>query len=78
MVLAAQALPAVAALDFGACGRGEVEVPEEVRRVVAFMRIWCLVSRSPSLSLFLRPFAFLRWGERNRLVPVVATDRRFF
>ena len=56
MVLVAQALPAVAALDFDACGRGEVEVPEEARRVVAFMRVWCLVSRRPPF-LSLRQFA---------------------
>ena len=50
VLLVAEALPAVAALDFDDCAEGRAEVPEEARRVVAFMRIWCLVGRPPFLS----------------------------
>ena len=42
VLLVAQALPAVARLDPQACCFGEVEVPEAARRMVAFMRVWCL------------------------------------
>ena len=56
VVLVAQALPAVAALDWDDCCWGRAEVPEEARRVVAFLQIWCLVSRRPPF-LSLRQFA---------------------
>ena len=46
VLLVAQALPAVARLDPKHSGPqgcfGEVEVPEAARRMVAFMRVWCL------------------------------------
>ena len=39
VLLVAQSLAEVAALDFQACVRGVTVVPEAVRRMVAFMRV---------------------------------------
>ena len=39
VLLVAQSLAEVAALDWQACYRGEAVVPEAVRRMVAFMRV---------------------------------------
>ena len=64
LVLVAQALSAVAALDWDDCSQYRAEVPEEARRVGAFMRVWCLVSRSPSLSL-LAPVCLSPLGGRG-------------
>ena len=43
VVLVVQSLPAVARLSVQACHPGTATISDEVRQVVAFMRIWCLV-----------------------------------
>ena len=46
VVLVAQSLREVATLNLHACATGNATVPAAVGRVVAFRRVWCLVSRS--------------------------------
>ena len=50
VLLVAQALPAVAELNFADCYLGKATVPESVRRMVAFMRVWCLGESLPRFS----------------------------
>ena len=51
VLLVAQSLAEVAALDFQACAQGRAVVPEAVRRMVAFMRV-----RPPGRRRRRRPF----------------------
>ena len=81
VLLVAQALPAVAELDFRTCWSGDAEVPEKARRVVAFMRVWCLVSRCPPFSLARLPVPLLRSGGEepwrvHSLLTAVCCDRQ--
>jgi hypothetical protein len=67
VILVAQAMPELAAVDFHACSRGEVEIPAVCRRNIAFLRAWCLVrfirfSRVPSVCLFAVPPSLLKPG----------------
>lgn len=58
-----QGLPDVRQLPAQACMRREVKVPESVRGVVAFFRVWCLVSRCSFLSGARLPVPFFAAGE---------------
>ena len=43
VILVAEAMPELAALDFGDCTVGRVAIPVECHGKIAFMRVWCLV-----------------------------------
>ena len=60
VVLVAQSLREVAALDLYTCQLGWAVVPAAVGRVVAFRRVWCLVSRSLALPALTANPSFLR------------------
>ena len=45
VILVAQAMPELAALDFQECALRRVAIPAACRSNVAFMRVWCLVRR---------------------------------
>ena len=53
VILVAEAMPELAALDFVECATGKVAIPVECHGKVAFMRVWCLV------RVCLLPFAVL-------------------
>ena len=44
VILVAQAMPELAALDFQECVRKGVSlIPDQCRGTIAFLRVWCLV-----------------------------------
>ena len=51
VILVAEAMPELAALDAQDCVKGKVAIPVECHGKIAFMRVWCLV------SVYLLPFA---------------------
>eukprot|EP01052_Picozoa_sp_SAG31_P011628 SAG31_NODE_662_length_13028_cov_3.364529_4_plen_179_part_00 len=55
VILVAQAMPELAALDFREClKKGVSLIPDQCRGTIAFLRVWCLVR----FSIFLNNFVF--------------------